>query len=266
MFVCTIWVDYNSSVVPHEPFEPIIGNRGCEIGHNLLLVVVDLVHSIVCLLLLRAQEVTNESDSLTSNDEGSSDGSLASGDQSEAGLIATVGLLVLAGVGGPDVVAALEALVVGEQDKALGVGIQLVGGLLDDRKALVDLGQCLVAKVVCLLDVGLDILVGPVEVGDNGGGKGLVGRVAELDGLCTVGVRLERLDSVVNNVVIIKVLCQVSLGSDDGGLAREGRLCGQRGSAQAACELVPERSWFPLRPYRTVRWAPRKKAGAYLQE
>lgn len=172
MLVCTAWVD-NSFSVEHERVTAV---GGCGIGHNPILIVVDLVvHSIVGLLLLRAQEVANESDSLAGEDEGSGDGSLTGGDQGEAGLIATVGLLILAGVGGQDVVAALEALVVWEQDNALGVGVQLVGGLLDDREALVDLGQCLVAEVVRLLDVGLNILVGAVEIGHNGGGKGLVG-------------------------------------------------------------------------------------------
>lgn len=159
------------------------------------------------LLLLRAEEVTNEPDGLAGEDEGSSDCSLAGGDQGEAGLVAAVGLLVLAGVGAPDMVAALEALVVWEQDNALGIGIQLVGGLLDDREPLIDLGQCLVAEVVGLLDIGLDILVGAVEVGYNGSGKGLVGRVADLDGLCAVRVRFERLDAIMDNVVIVQVLC-----------------------------------------------------------
>lgn len=204
MIVCTVWVSINFSVA----HERITAAGGCGVGHKSLLIVVDLVvHSIVGLLLLRVEEVTNESDGLAGEDEGSSDGSLAGGDQGEAGLTAAVGLLVLAGVGAEDMVAALDALVVWEQDNALGIGVQLVGGLLDDRETLIDLGQCLVAEVVCLLDIGLDILVGAVEVGYNGGGKGLVGRVAELDGLRAVRVRLERLDAIMDNVVIVQVLC-----------------------------------------------------------
>lgn len=204
MIVCTVWVGNNFSVAHKR----ITAAGGCGIGHKSLLIVVDLVvHSIVGLLLLRAEEVTDESDSLAGDDEGSSDGSLAGGDQGEAGLVAAVGLLVLAGVGAPDMVAALKALVVWEQDNALGIGVQLVGGLLDDRETLIDLGQCLVAEVVGLLDIGLDILVGAVEVVDNGSGKGLVGRVAELDGLCAVRVRLERLDAIMDNVVVVQVLC-----------------------------------------------------------
>lgn len=203
-----------------------VGDReivGRGIGHNPLLIVVDLVvHGVVSLLLLRAQEVTNEPDSLAGEDKSSSDGGLAGGDQGEAGVAATVGLLVLAGVGAPDVVASLETLVVWEQDNALGIGVQLVGGLLDDREALVDLGQGLVAQVVCLLDVGLDILIGTVEVGHDGSGKCLVGRVAELDGLGAVGVRLERLNAIVDNVVTVQVLCRVSVGSEHGRLAARG--------------------------------------------
>jgi hypothetical protein len=188
----------------------LMGIVGYGIGQDPLphLIVVDLVvHSVMGLLLLSTPEVTNEPDSFTGEDEGSSDGSLAGRDQGEAGVVTTVGLLVLAGVCAQDMIAALETLVVGEQDDALGIGVQLVGGLLDGREALIDLCQGLVAEVVCLLDVGLDVLVGAVEVGYDGGGKGLVGRVAKLDGLCAVWVRLEGLDTVVNNVVTIQVLC-----------------------------------------------------------
>lgn len=237
--MCTAWVD-NRFSVEHGRVTAV---GGCGIGHNPILIVVDLVvHSIVGLLLLRAQEVANESDSLAGEDEGSSDGSLAGGDQGEAGLIATVGLLILAGVGGEDVVAALEALVVWEQDNVLGVGVQLVGGLLDDREALIDLGQCLIAEVVRLLDVGLNVLVGAVEIGHDGSGKGLVSRVAELDGLRAVRVRLERLDAIMDNVVTVQVLCSISFGSEDGRLA-------QQGTRQVPCakgfSATGLRNWFP---------------------
>lgn len=176
-------------------------------GQRDSLIVVDLVvHSVVGLLLLRAEEVSDKSDGLASKNESSGDSGLAGRDQSEAGITAAVGLLILVRVEAKDVVAALEALVVWEQDDALGVGVQLVCGLLDGREPLVDLGQRLVAEVVCLLDVRLDILVGAVEVGHDGSSKGLVGRVAKLDRLSAIRVGLERLDAIVDNVITDQVL------------------------------------------------------------
>lgn len=106
--------------------------------------------------------------------------------------VALFGLLLGLGVEDVEnVVAALETLVDGEEDDGLGVVVELAGGLLDDGEALVDAVQGLVADGVDALDVGRDVLVGLGEVGDDGDGKGLVGRVAELDGLLGVGVGVD---------------------------------------------------------------------------
>src|SRR4051812_27342516 len=84
----------------------------CGIGHTTLLIVDLVVHSIVGLFLLCAKEVPDHSDSLASEDKGSSNSGLAGGDQSKTVVTAAVGLLVLAGVGAQDMVPALETLVV----------------------------------------------------------------------------------------------------------------------------------------------------------
>ena len=84
--------------------------------------------------------------------------------------------------------------------------LQLAGGLLHDGEALIDAVERLVADGVGALDVGGDVGVGLGEPGDDGGGKRLVGRVAELDGALGVLVGGEGGDAVVDEGVVEEVL------------------------------------------------------------
>lgn len=115
-------------------------------------------------------------------------------------------LLKLGGVDLKDVVLALEALVVREEDKPFGIVVKLVGGLLDDGEALIEFLKSLVAKVVGLGDVGRDILVGLCEPGKDWGSKGPVRRVAELYGPLGVLIGLDGVEAVGNERVVQKVL------------------------------------------------------------
>ncbi len=125
--------------------------------------------------LLDSDVAAGEGECLVADLEDGGDGGLA---------LAQVALLrLLLGLGAvdvKDVVATLEALIVGQEDEGLGVAVELGGGLLDNGEALVDAGQRLLAERVGALDIRRDELVGLGEVGEDGGGKGLVGRVAEL--------------------------------------------------------------------------------------
>jgi len=164
-------------------------------GDRFLLV--DLfVDSVGCLGLLLVQEGADPRERLVTNDERSDNGGLSVSD--EARLLV---LLVFRAVHLKDVVPTLEALVVGEKDEALGIVVKLLGGLHDNGESLVDAVEGLVAEGVDLLDVRRDILVGPLEPGNNGSGKGLVSGVAELDRLLAVFVGLESVDAVANDGV-----------------------------------------------------------------
>lgn len=107
-------------------------------------------------------------------------------------------------------VAALEALVVGQQDEGLCVAVELGGGLLDGGEALVDAGQRLLADRVGALNVRRDELVGLGEVGQEGCSEGLVGRVAELKRALRVGVGVDSagdgVDAVGDDGVVEEVL------------------------------------------------------------
>ena len=111
-------------------------------------------------------------------------------------------------------VPALEALVVGEKDEALGIVVELLGGLHDNGEFLVDAVEGLVAEGVDLLDVRRDILVGPLEPGKNGSGKGLVSGVAELDRPLSVFVGLESVDAVANDGVVEEMLSRLHVSRE----------------------------------------------------
>lgn len=160
-----------------------------------------LVGGLLCLSLLLGDQAAEPVEGLVAHDEHGCDDGLAS--SHEASLLI---LLVLGGVDLEDVVLALEPLVVGEEDEALGVVVEIVGGLLDDGEALVDAVQRLVANLVGPGDVGGDVLDGLGEVGEDGSGEGLVGGVAELDGLLAVLVGLEGVDAVADEGVVQQVL------------------------------------------------------------
>lgn len=163
-----------------------------------------LLDHLLRLGLLLAEEGADPLHGLGGDDDGGAQGGLAVDDEPVAALAA--GLLVLGAVDAQDVVLGLEALVQREQHHALGVGVQLARLLLDDGELGVDLGQRLVAEVVGLLDVRGDVLVGLLEVGHDRGGEGLVGRVAQLQGLLAVGIALEGLDAIVDDRVVEEVL------------------------------------------------------------
>ena len=156
-----------------------------EIGFRELLcekpLVVDLVvdllvggvGSLGSLGLLGREEAANPAQGLVADNQRRRDGSLA-----VANVAALLILFRLSGVDIEHVVTALKGLVVGQEDEALGLGIELAGGLLDGGEALVEAVERLVAKRVGAGDVGRDVLVRLGEIGQDGGSKGLVGRVA----------------------------------------------------------------------------------------
>lgn len=177
-------------------------------GDRFLLV--DLfVDSVGCLGLLLVQEGADPRERLVANDERSDNGGLSVSD--EARLLV---LLVFRAVHLKDVVPTLEALVVGEKDEALGIVVKLLGGLHDNGESLVDAVEGLVAEGVDLLDVRRDILVGPLEPGNNGSGKGLVSGVAELDRLLAVFVGLESVDAVANDGVGEEMLSRLDVSRE----------------------------------------------------
>lgn len=166
-----------------------------------------LVDRLASLLLLDGQPASDPIQRLVANNQHRHDRSLAVSD--DATLLI---LLVLARVDLEDVVAALEGLVVGQPDQALGVGVELAGGLLDDGEALVQAVEGLVAERVGAGNVGRDVGVGLFQPGENGSGDGLVGGVAELDGALAELVGLEGVDAVTDDGVVEEVLAGVSLG------------------------------------------------------
>lgn len=167
------------------------------------------------------EEAAEPGQSLVADDKDRGDGSFAVCDKS--GLLV---LLVLAGVNLKDVLLALKAHGVGHEDQALGVIVEVGGGLLDDGELLIDAVEGLVAEGVGLLNVRRDILVRLGKPGNDGSSKGLVGSVAELDGLLAVLVGLEGVDTVANDGVVQKVLEQsagLALGCPFLGRAIAGR-------------------------------------------
>lgn len=153
------------------------------------------------LILLGVEIAAQPGEGLVADDEAGGDGGLALGDEA-----LLVGLLVLGGVDLEDVVLALEALVVGQQDQTLGLVVEVVGGLLDHGESLVDAVERLVAKVVDPVGVGSDVLKGLGEPGDHGSSKGLVSRVAELDGPLAQLVGLEGVNTIMDDGVVEQVL------------------------------------------------------------
>lgn len=170
---------------------------------------VDLVvDGLTSLGLLGMEEAAKPRQSLVADDENGGDGGLSVGDES-----CLLVLLVLAGIHLEDVLLALEALGVGQEDQILGLIVEVVGGLLDNGELLIDAIEGLVAEVVDLGNVRRDVLVRLGEPRDDGGGKGLVGSVAELDGLLAVLVGLEGVDAVANDGVVQEVLEEGRVGS-----------------------------------------------------
>ena len=129
-----------------------------------------LVDDFVTLVGLLFDEAAEPSQGLVANDKSGKNSSLAVGN--DARLLI---LLVLGRVDLEDVVTALESLVEGKEDEASGLVVEVVSGLLDGGEALVNLVQGLVAKVVGLVDVRGDVIVGPLDPGEEVGGNGLVG-------------------------------------------------------------------------------------------
>lgn len=187
--------------------------------------------------LLGGEQPAEPAQRLVADDEGGGDGGLAVGDDA-----ALLRLLDLGGVDFEDVVAALETLVEGEEDQATGVAVELAGGLLDGGEALVEAVERLVADGVGSLDVGRDVLVGPGEPGQDGAGKGLVGRIAEFDGALAEVVGLDDVDAVADEGVVGQMLgpngCQSARG--EGGEARragQGQTRRERGRTWMTAEL-----------------------------
>lgn len=163
------------------------------------------------LLLAGADQAARPVKRLTRHNQSRRQQSLAGGNDAIA-----AGLLTLAGEDRYHMVLLLHAEAIREEHQALGVLVQLAGGLLDHREALVDLRQSLVAQVVGLADVGRDVLIGLFEVVKDGLGEDLVGRVAKGNAALADLVLLDGADAVSDNGVVQEVLCVtvVSLASE----------------------------------------------------
>lgn len=153
------------------------------------------------LALLLGDEAAEPSERLIADDESREKGGLAVGNNS-----LLLDLLDLRGVDLENVVATLDALVQGQVDEALGIGVDVGGGLLDGRETLVKAGEGGIAERVGLGDVRRDVLVGLEEEWDDGGGKGLVGGVGQGNGALAILVGLEGLDAIADEGVVEKVL------------------------------------------------------------
>lgn len=135
-----------------------------------------LVGNLGSLGLLGVDEIAEPSQGLVADNNGSGNSGLALGDEA-----LLVNLLVLGSIDLEDVVFALDALLVRQENQATGLGEKLRRGLLDDREALVDALERLFANGVGPLEVGGHIAVRLGEPGKDRTGEGLVGSVAELE-------------------------------------------------------------------------------------
>lgn len=162
----------------------------------------DLVVDGFCgLVLLGREQAAEPAQRLVADDEGGGDGGHALGDDA-----LLLRLLDLCGVDLEDVVAALDTLVEGQEDQATRVPVELAGGLADDGEVLVEAVERLVANTVGRLDVRGDELIGLGEPRHDGAGKGLVCRVAELNGTLAILVGLEGVDTVADEGVVEQML------------------------------------------------------------
>lgn len=166
----------------------------CGVVHCLL---VDLLlDSGGGLCLLGSQEAAQPAKSLVADHKGSRDGGLALANEA-----LLFDLLGFAGVDLEYVVTALKALVVGEQDQAASIIVKVVGGLLDNGEAFVNSVEGLVTQGIGASDVRRDELIRLGEPGKNGSSKGLVGRVAELQGALSVLVGPDGVNAVADQGV-----------------------------------------------------------------
>lgn len=135
-----------------------------------------IVYTLFSLSLFRTPETSDPGQSFATDDEDGGDKRLSMSEEAFP-----TGLLVLGRIQVQDVVFALHPFTIGQHDDGLCVRIQLVCGLRDNRESLINLGQSLVSNLVGLLHIWRDIFIGPREIGNDGGGKGFVCRIAELE-------------------------------------------------------------------------------------
>lgn len=166
------------------------------------LVIGPSVRRLLDVILLAAEVVGEEGESVGGEDEGGGHGGL--GERPWAVVVAA--FLILGIVGADDAVLAGTGDAEREGDKSACTINDIACWRLDGGELLVHLSQEPVTELVGGLDVGLDDLEGTGEVGHSRGGNGLVYRVAELYRLLAVRVRLECLHRVVDDGVADKVL------------------------------------------------------------
>ena len=83
----------------------------------------------------------------------------------------------------------------GPEDPGLDSLVNGLGLLLDNGEVAVDSLEGLLAQLVCLVDVGLSVLVGSLEVALDRLAEAGVGAVHDINGLLAVGVGLEGVDA-----------------------------------------------------------------------
>jgi hypothetical protein len=166
-----------------------------------------LVDSLFHLLLLSLQERANPSQRLLRQDQtGSNNGLTGSKDT------ITTTLLVLRPIDIKNMVLNLSSETHGRRSSVVDRATQLLGILLEDGEASIDLGQTLVTEGVGTGQVGSYIAVWGGEVGQDGLRQVGVALVGVLDGLGSVGVALVEGDGVRDDGVGDEMLECVLVG------------------------------------------------------
>jgi len=143
------------------------------------------------LLLLLPEEGAHPGKGVRGHNKASCDEGFAASD-----VAVTTALLVLGGVGVEEVVLAVADQAEGRVGVVHHGTLDLLGVLLNDGKLLVDCAQDVGADRVGFGDVGLDVAVRTLGVGDKGREEFLVAGLGEVKGLLAVWVLLEVGDAV----------------------------------------------------------------------
>jgi hypothetical protein len=150
-----------------------------------------LVDSLFHLFLLSLQERANPSQRLLRQDQTGSNNGLAGSKDT-----ITTTLLILRSIDIKNMVLNLSSETHGNRSSVVDRAAQLLGILLDNGEASINLGQTLVTERIGTGQVGSYIAVWSGEVGQDGLGQAGVALVGVLDGLGSVGVALVEGDGV----------------------------------------------------------------------
>lgn len=144
-----------------------------------------LLGGVLGLFLLLAQVIGQPGEGITRHHQSSGDQGLAAGNVS-----ITPALLVLLPVGRQNVVLALAGHSQGHESQVEDGVLDLLGVLLHDGELVVDFGEAAVGELIGLLDVGRDVAVGTLSVGEDWSDDLAVALVGEFDTLFAVWIVL----------------------------------------------------------------------------